>query len=289
MTDIIELSQLPEPALIEELDFDAEIKRRKDRLVELYPPAAEWIDNPGAPGVKQIEAAVYKEMVERNKVNVLYRSNILYFARGTSLDHIADRYGVDRLDGESDEDLIRRIRISNRGSSSAGPDDWWRKHALAAHERVEAVAVYRVPVGTENEQRGLVQLSILSKDPDGVPSQEVLDAVRARVTRRDVRNICATVQVVAATSITVDVEIKVWLRKDAVPGVFESMEQRLRDAVAGSRALGWDLTPSWIVAQLHTAGVYRIEVVTPAEPVSVPFDVAPVLGNVSLTNEGVID
>ena len=285
-TDKLELSSLPKPQLIEPLDYDADVQRRKDRLVEIYPEIAEWINNPGEPMVKQIEAAAYAELVERNRANKVFVSTLLFFATGAMLDHVADGYGVERLENENDEDFRRRIRISNRGSSSAGPDDWWRRHAMEAHERVEDVSVQRVPIGPENEQRGLVRLSILSKDPTGIPTQDVIDAVRAKVSQPNVRNTCSAVDVVSATSVTVDVRIKVWMRPDALPGVFENMESHLLKAMAENRRLGWDLTPSWIIATLHTAGVYRIEVVSPDAPVEVTFDATPVLGNIEITQEG---
>ena len=295
MTYNPDLSKLPLPKVIEEIDFETDLQRRKDKLIALDQALpedqqigiAEFINLESEPIVKLLEEASYETLIIKNRINEVYRSKLLYFATGADLDHVAEEYGVTRLDGEPDEDLRQRVRIANRGSSSAGPDDWWKRHAMGAHELVEDVSVERVPIGDDNSQRGFVRLAILAQTPDGIPSEEILTAVRDVVTSDHVRNTCAKVEVVAATSISFDVGAKVWLFDDAPPGTFDTLEQALRDEVAKDRRLGWDVTVSWLVAKLHQPGVYRVLLTEPTETIRASRMRTPVIGNVSLEYMGV--
>jgi phage-related baseplate assembly protein len=82
------------------------------------------------------------------------------------------------------------------------------------------------------------------------------------------------------------VAANVWLYPDTPQAVFDGLEGLLRSAFDAQSGMGWDLTRSWISAQLHPAGVQRVAIVTPsAERIITPRQ-APVLGTVSLTLAG---
>jgi phage-related baseplate assembly protein len=287
-----DLNALPKPTIIEELAFEAILARRKDTFA-LAAQAhgldlGEFLMLESATETILLEEAAYSEMLLRSRMNELYRASLLYFATGAELDHVAESYGVTRLAGEPDEDLRERTRIYNRGSSSAGPDDWWRFHAMRADERVEDVAVTRVdfPIPGINQVRGKIILSILAQTADGVPSTEILDNVRAVVTSTRVRGVTTEVVVEAATSKPFSVVANVWLLPTAQRIVFDNLETQFRAAYAKTRALGFDITPSWVIAQLQKPGVQRIELVTPSAVLGVTSKEAPLLQNVNLTLAG---
>ncbi len=295
MTDVvIDLAILPEPTVIEPLDYEADLRRRKDKLIDLDEALPveeqnnirEFIDLESELSVKILEEATYAEMILRNRINQAYRARLLYFATGADLDHVAEEYGVERLVDEPDEDFRERVRISNRGSSSAGPDDWWRKHALAAHEQVEDVSVDRVEIGPDNEERGFIRVAVLADTDDGIPSEEILTDVRNKLTADDVRGVCVKVEVVAATSLVFDVTAKIWTFENAASDTFDNLEAQLRAAVAENRALNWDVTTSWITTQLHQSGVYLVELEAPTGTVTANKMQTPVIGTVTLTHEG---
>ena len=133
---------------------------------------------------------------------------------------------------KNDGDLRTRVRIHNRGSSAAGPDDWWRFHAMKADERVEDVAVTRVLIGPQNQKRGLVELAVLAQTSDGIPSDEILANVLAAVSCSSVRPVGSSVRVVAATSRPFDVKAHIWLLPGVDRAVFDGLEARLRAAFA---------------------------------------------------------
>ncbi len=285
------LAALPEPTLVETLDFEAILARRKAKFREIATARgldiAEYIDLESAPETVLLEEAANAEELLRNRINQTYRGRLTYFAQGSDLDHCADDFGLERLPIEQDEALRNRIRISNRGSSAAGPDDWWRRHVLDVDASVEDVAITRArfPYPAPGEQRGQITLSVLVRGGDGTPSVELLDRIRAHVTSAAVRVNTTAPIVRAATQTGVAITATVWLLPDAPVGLFATLESALRDKWAADRGLGWDVTQSWVMAALHVPGVQRVE--TAFQTVSIPDDQAPRLDAVALTPGGI--
>ena len=108
-----------------------------------------------------------------------------------------------------------------------------------------------IPVGPDNQRRGLIELAVLAQTADGIPSNEILENVRAVVTSRAVRTLGSSPRVVAATTRPFDVRARVWLRTGAAVTIADGLEARLRKAFARERGLGFDVAPSWIIAQLQ--------------------------------------
>ena len=54
-------------------------------------------------------------MLLRNRINIAARGQLLAYAAGTDLDHLAAFYGVERLAGEGDERLRLRIQLRIKG------------------------------------------------------------------------------------------------------------------------------------------------------------------------------
>ena len=284
------LPSLPQPQVIEELDYEAILARRMSGVIragdELGLNLGDYIAQEFDISRILLEDASYAELLVRSRINQVYRAGLLWFASGPDLDHVADRHGVSRLEGEPDEDLRERVRIKVRGSSAAGAQDWWRQHAMRADERVEDVAVTLIPVGPDNQRRGLIELAILAQTPDGIPSAEILENVRSVVTSRAVRTLGSSVRVVAETTKGFDVRARVWLRPDAPVTIADGLEARLRKAFARERGLGFDVAPSWIIAQLQAPGVQRVELEGFEAPLIVPETKAPRLETIEIEYRG---
>lgn len=280
------LPDLPQPQVIEELDYEVILARRMSGVIragdELGLNLGDYIEQEFDISRILLEDASYAELLVRSRINQVYRAGLLWFASGADLDHVADRHGVSRLAGEPDEDLRERVRIKVRGSSAAGAQDWWRQHAMRADERVEDVAVTLIPVGPDNQLRGLIELAVLAQTADGIPSDEILENVRAVVTSRAVRTLGSSPRVVAATTRPFDVRARIWLRAGAAISIADGLEARLRKAFARARGLGFDIAPSWIIAQLQVPNVQRVELVDFDAPLVVPDTKAPRLETVEI-------
>jgi phage-related baseplate assembly protein len=110
--------------------------------------------------------------------------------------------------------------------------------------------------------------------------------VEAVVNSDLVRVITDTVTVQGATISVVPVTAEVYLYPETPIEVFNGLEARLAAAFAATAGLGWDVTRSWIITQLHPAGVQRVELTEPAADVPCGASEALALGEVTLTMEG---
>ncbi|MBD3753099.1 MAG: baseplate J/gp47 family protein, partial [Micrococcales bacterium] len=186
---------------------------------------------------------------------------------------------VARLAGETDDALRSRVVLADQGNSAAGPEEWYEFHARSASPDVADVAVYRTGAGPE------IEIAVLSTDEGGVPSAELLALVSAVVTSPLVRSMNDIVSVVAATKITIDLTADIWLLPDTPTGVFDGLEQGLRDALDAEGGIGFDVNRSWIEARLMVAGVAKVALVL-ADDVVVDDRTAARFGTITLTNRG---
>lgn len=195
------------------------------------------------------------------------------------LDNVAAFYGVTRRDGEADAALRARTVDRIKGWSSAGGASHYRYFATSADPRVKDAAV-------DSPAPGLVRISILSSEGDGTAPADLLAAVRAAVTKDDVRVLTDTVDVVTATIKPVAIKASIWLYPDTPSSVFAGLDAAFRAAFAARAGLGWDLPLSWIMRTLHADGVQRVEVETPAADVAADDTSSVAIGSLDLTLKG---
>lgn len=281
----VDFSILPWPEAIEEIDFEEILEAILDDVVDRFVAAGILYDvgHLETDPVKMIvEAVAAREAsVIRARINDGIRSNLLKFAAGANLDHLAAFYGVTRLPNEKDDPLRERVVLEIQGRSTGGSVEWYRAAARRADVRVKDAAVY-----TAGNSPDIV-VSVLATDNFGVPDPELLEAVDAVLQSDAVRVVSDRITVVAATSVTVDVAAKVWLLPSAPQAVFEGLEAALRNALASEGGLGFDVAPSWIVSKLHQGGgVQKVELTAPVAGAVVAPSAAAKFGTVSLTYMG---
>ena len=101
-----------------------------------------------------------------------------------------------------------------------------------------------------------------------------------------VRVITDTVTVANASIITVPVTAQVFLYPETPIDVFNGLQARLTAAFTAASGLGWDVTRTWLITQLHPAGVQRVVLTAPAADVICGPSQAPALGAITLTMAG---
>lgn len=281
---MVDFSTLPKPAIIEELDFEILLADVIADVRDRFSAAGIDYDvgNLESDPVKIIlEAATYQSnLLIRARVNDAARANLVPFARGSDLDHLAAFHDVARLPSEQDDALQGRVILAISGRSTAGPADWYRAAARRASVRVKDAAVYRVGTGPD------IRIAVLATDNFGEPDAALLAAVRDLVTSDGVRVISDRVEVVAATSTTVNVAADIWLLPSAPQTVFEGLEATLRAALVTQGGLGFDVTRSWLTAMLHQPGVHKVVLSQPVADAIVGDNAAAKFGSVSLTYKG---
>lgn len=273
----IDFSSLPAPEIIERLDFETILQEMIADLQARDPSYTEILESD--PGVKILEVAAARELILRQRINDALQATLLRYAGGADLDNLAAFYGILRLEGEADAAV--RVRVIERimGSSTAGGAAWYRAAALTSSPLVRDAAV-------SSPGPGQVLVSILSSQGDGTPSTQLLNTVNTALQADDVRVITDTLTVAGATIMTVPVTAQVYLYPETPIEVFNGLQARLATAFAETSGLGWDVTRSWLIAQLHPAGVQRVVLTAPAADVVCGASQAPALGAITLTMAG---
>jgi phage-related baseplate assembly protein len=266
----IDLSRLPAPAIVETLEYEtiyqAMLADAKNRLAGAgvdYDVDTLETD----PIIISLQAAAFRELLLRQRVNDGVKAVLLAFSWGTNLDHLGAYLGTARKDGEEDDDFRARIQLAIEAFSTAGPYGAYRYHALSAHPDVRDVMV----LGPESEEvdPGQVGIYVLSSVGNGVPESDVTAAVLAACSADDVRPLTDQVLVSAATvtNYQVDVTITVPRGPDAetVRGL---AQQRLDDYVTARHGLGLSVTLAGIIAAAMAPEVVDATVNAPAADVA---------------------
>ncbi|MEO1003555.1 MAG: baseplate J/gp47 family protein [Cyanobacteria bacterium J06638_7] len=317
----INFADLAPPEIIEELNYEQILESMLQDLEARDPSYTELLESD--PGIKIMQVCAARELILRQRVNDAVRATLLRYAAGGDLENLAVFYGVTRLENEDDASM--RLRTIDRimGSSSAGPAEWYRYHAMTvsalvkdAHiwspspGQVEVVVLSRegeeavTAIGTDldllgaswgilraqgendDDYRARVLAEVQAGGGYGAASPALIDSVHAVTNSRGIRSVTDTVSTVSAEVLTVGVEANVYLYPDTPESVFAGLELTLRNAFDAVSGLGWDVTQSWISAQLHPAGVQRVEIAQPAADLVVGSRQAPALGSVTLTLAG---
>ena len=260
MSIAIDLSMLPPPSIIEELDFETLLAARRADLVERYPAAADVIALESEPLNKLLEESAYRELILRQRINEAARGVMLAFAGGADLQHLAALFGVQRQAGEADDALRLRTQQSLYRLSVAGPTEAYASHARAAASYIKDVAVTSPTPGT-------VLLTLLSAVGNGAASSDQVAAVEAALSADTVRPICDTVLVQSAAvsqySVEAVLETLAGPSGEAVRAAAQAAaESYVREAHQISNAV----TRSGLYAALRQPGVTRVTLITPAQP-----------------------
>lgn len=273
----IDFSSLPDPEIIEPLDYETILAAMIADLQARDPSYTEILESD--PGVKILEVAAARELILRQRVNDALQATLLRYAIGGDLDNLAAFYGVTRLTDEADEALRLRTIERIMGSSTAGGAAWYRYAALSASPLVKDAAV-------SSPNPGEVLISILSTQGNGTPASGLLTTVNTAIQNDSVRVITDVVTVAGATINTVPVTAQVYLYPDTPIEVFNTLQANLTAAFTAASGLGWDVTRTWLIAQLHPAGVQRVVLTAPAADVVCGPSQAPALGAITLTMAG---
>jgi len=273
----IDFSAIPAPEIIEALDFETILAEMIADLQARDPSYTEILESD--PGVKILEVAAARELIIRQRINDALKATLLRYAEGGDLDNLVAFYGVTRLAAEADAALRARVIERIMGSSTAGGAAWYRYQALSASELVKDAAV-------SSPAPGQVLINILSTQGDGAASPALLVSVNDVLQSDSVRVITDVVTVAGATISTVPVTAQVYLYPETPIEVFNGLQANLASAFAAASGLGWDVTRSWLIAQLHPAGVQRVVLTAPAADVVCGPSQAPALGTITLTMAG---
>ncbi|HDS6530724.1 TPA: baseplate assembly protein [Klebsiella aerogenes] len=273
----VDLSQLPVPDVVEELDYETILAERIATLISLYPEdrqeaVARALALESDPIVKLLQENAYREVIWRQRVNEAAQAVTLAYSFGNDLDVVAANNNTYRLTitpaddttipptpavMESDSDLRLRTQQAFEGLSVAGPVGAYEYHGRSADGRVADVSV-------ESPTPACVTISVLSREGDGTASPELLEIVNKALNAEDVRPVGdrVTVQSAEIVPYQIDATLYVYPGPEAEP-IRQAAEQKLQSYISAQHRLGRDIRLSAIYAALHVEGVQRVELASP--------------------------
>ncbi|MGG7447742.1 baseplate assembly protein [Kosakonia oryzendophytica] len=274
---IIDLSQLPAPDVVEELNYETILDDRKATLISLFPTdeqeaIARTLALESEPLTKFLEENAYREVMWRQRVNEAARAVMLAYAAGNDLDVVAANSNTARLTitpadnstlpptaavMESDKDLRLRAQQAFEGLSVAGPVGAYEYHGRSADGRVADISVI-------SPNPAYITVSVLSREGDGSASDELVAIVNNALNAEDVRPVGDRVTVQSAQIVPYQINATLYF----YPGpesepIRQAAEAQLKAYINAQRRLGRDIRQSAIYAALHVEGVQRVELSAP--------------------------
>ena len=284
MSELVDLSKLDAPKVLEDLDFESLLADRKAEFIALFPQDERpfWqarLSLESEPITKLLQEVVYLQLMERNRINNAAKATMLAYASGSDLDVIAANYNVKRQVIqeannnvtpkipeilEDDTSLRLRTQLAFEGLSVAGPRSAYIFHALSAHPDVADVSVV-------SPQPANVTVTILSRNGQGEADESLLNVVRAKLNDDDIRPIGDRVIVQSAVIQSYEIRAKLHLyRGPEYEPIKAAALKKLTAYTEEKHRLGRDISLSGIYAALHLEGVQRVELISPTADIVLP-------------------
>lgn len=272
----IDLSQLPPPDAVEPLDYESIYQSVLADFSVLYPNAVgDLLESD--PATKLLELAAYREMGIRARINAAARARLLAFSAGGDLDHKAAEWDLERLPGEPDHRLRLRVQLRIQAMAGNGTAEQYRGTALGVSLEVVDAAVTR-------PQRGQVGVAVWVAE--GADSAAVLDAVRAAFAG-DAQILGVPMVVSQARPHPVDLVATLYREASAPVDLVAQLQAALPARITSHAQLGRDIARSWLLSALHTTGISRVDLASPASDRLLAADEYAVPGSIALADGGV--
>ncbi|WP_409295397.1 baseplate J/gp47 family protein [Pseudomonas sp. KCJK8670] len=269
----IDLSQLPAPQVVEQIDYETILADRKAYAISLWPAdeqaeIAGRLELESEPITKLLQENAYREMILRQRVNEASLAVMLSSAGGNDLDQLAANVNVKRLVIqvaqplaippipqvlEGDEALRERAQMAFEGLSTAGPRNSYIFHARASDGLVADATA-------QSPSPATAVVTIQSALGDGTASQELINTVYAYLNDEDRRPVADRLIVQGAEVLPYQVTATLYLNTlgpEAEP-ILEAAEQKLQAFVTQRRRLGMQVSESAVHAALHVEGVRKV-------------------------------
>lgn len=270
----VDLSQLPQPQIIEVLDFEIILSEVKTVMLAAFPQeqqasvaAALELESEPLNVIAQVVA--YRELMLRQRINDGAAACMLSHAVSADLDNLAGNLNTERLiitpetettDAvtESDTALRLRAQAAFEGLSVAGPTGAYEYFAKSASGKVaDAKAISPSPA--------IVVVSVLSAEDDGTASAELLATVAKALSADDRRPVADRLTVQAAEIVNYQINARLYF----YPGpesepIHTAAQDALQSWLNQQGKIGRDVARSAIMAALHVQGVQRVELLEPA-------------------------
>ncbi|MBA1289176.1 baseplate J/gp47 family protein [Pseudomonas japonica] len=270
----IDLAQLPDPSVVEQLDYEQLLAERKAHAISLWPEAERetvtaTLALESEPLTKLLQESAYREMLLRQRVNEASLACLLAKARGADLEQLAANVNVKRLivsPGnakaippeppvfEQDDSLRERAQMAWEGLSTAGPRNSYILHARSADGRI-------ADASADSPSPATVVVTVQSLLGNGTVPPELLLIVGNYLSDEDRRPVGDRLTVQSAKVLPYNVSAILYLSSAGpeTEPARAAAEARLKQHVHQRRRLGVPVVESALHAALHVEGVSRVE------------------------------
>ncbi|PVZ43930.1 baseplate J/gp47 family protein [Pseudomonas sp. CC120222-01a] len=264
----IDLSQLPTPQVLEDLDYE---QLYQDDLTTFKALMGDnWSANlESDPVTKLLEVGAYRKLLNRSRINDAAKALMLAYAKGSDLDQLAANVSLSRLVVQAedltavppvakvmevDDALRERVQLVYEGLTTAGPRNSYILHARNASGLVADATA-------ESPTPAVVHVTVLGLEGNGTASAELLATVGDYLNDDDVRPVADRVIVQSAEILPYQINAKLYMASTGPEseGVLALCNARLAEWINPRRRLGVEVARSAVDAQLHIDGVSRVE------------------------------
>ncbi|MFV2946423.1 baseplate J/gp47 family protein [Pseudomonas japonica] len=264
----IDLSALPAPQVLEDLDFEETFQRDlatfKSFVGESWAAPLE-----SDPATKLLELGAYNKVGTRARINDAAKALLLAYAKGSDLEQLAANVNLKRLVVqaedlsssppqaevlEEDDALRERIQLVYEGLTTAGPRNSYILHARNASGQVADATA-------ESPSPAVVTVTILSLLGVGGADAALLRAVEVALNDENVRPVGDRVNVQSAEVLPYRIDAVLYMSGNGPESeaALAECRRRLTAWINPRRRLGVEVARSAIDAQLHISGVSRVE------------------------------
>lgn len=273
----VDLSSLPFPNVLEQLDFEAELLACKQELISRDPELANALEFESEPLVKLLQTFAYRFLLKGGHINAKAKALMLAYATKADLDHLAANRGVFRKTiiaaqpnanppieavMELDEDLRRRTHLQpeSMAAGSIGAYQFW---GLSAHGHVKDISV-------ETPEEGYVDIWVQSHI-DPIAPQSLLDIVDQTLEAGTRRPFTDKVNFKAATpqEWSLNATLVLFPGPDSAV-VLAAAEADANIYIEQISSLGYDITRSGLFRALHQGGVQNVILNSPLADIVLP-------------------
>ena len=269
----IDLSLLPAPQIVQQIDYEQILAERKTYAISLWPAEqqaeiAARLALESEPLTKLLQENAYRETLWRQRVNEAAAANMLSLATDNDLDNLAANFNVKRLViqeanpnanppiprvMESNDSLRERSQMAWEGLSTAGPRNSYIIHARAADGRVADATA-------ESPSPAVVVITVQALLGDGSADPSLLATVMAYLSDEDRRPVADRLTVQTAQVIRYQIDATLYLTTSGPESepILAAAEKRLLAFVHQRRRLGMEVSESAVHAALHVEGVRKV-------------------------------
>ncbi|WP_108510174.1 baseplate J/gp47 family protein [Acinetobacter baumannii] len=285
----IDLSQLPPPEVVEQIDYELILQDGLNDFHKLMQEAGiEYKVLESDPAYKLAEVFAFREMLVRQRANDSSKAVLLAYSSGSDLDHKAAEKNLERRliseatetsDAiyETDNSLRKRVQLAPEGYTTAGSEGSYLFHAMNADVRVEDIQPH-------SPSEGIVNIYVLSNEGNGAASEELILIVNKALNHKEIRPLTDYVNVYSAS--IVEYSIEAILDTGSGPDS-DTILAAAADALAAytkeTHGLNQSVTISGIYHALHQAGVKNVDLIQPTQNIVTNLGQAPYCSSVNLS------